>query len=236
MMIIARQTRGQARLIHTSSKRLGFMDWFQHKKDQESKQKVEKAKDIKEVISDAENNRVELKKIEKIEFIGKIKPDYESKPIEERLQGFKIEHWLNKQKITDSSEFQTLLLQTYTDLTQTPVSSLTEVNLSDLKLRFDYTLAVQSKSGHLIPDFQLSKLSTGAELFQYFERYLKTGEIHNYNPHHLDLSKLEFTAPNITVQKPVNSKQRKTKFRALLKEARAEEASKVDQLIESARA
>lgn len=239
MSTATRQIRSQSRLIHTSSQRLGFMEWFQHKKDQEAKEKsLEKAKDIKEVIADAENDKVQLKKLEKIEFIGKIKKEYDGKSIEERLQGFQIEHWLNKKKIQDPAEFEELLKNTYTQLTKIKASSLDHIDLSSLQLRFQFTTQIQAQSGHLLPDSLLSRVSNATDLLQYFNKSIITGAAANYNPHHLNLEKLKegLNAANVTVLPPVNSKMRKIKFKSLLKKAREEEQAKVESLIEGARA
>ncbi|KAH3680575.1 hypothetical protein WICMUC_000249 [Wickerhamomyces mucosus] len=238
----------QLKLIHTTSKNLGFMDWFNYKKEQEqqiknnNKTAVEKPQNINEVISNVENNQIEFKKVEKIEFIGKIKNKIQLIPIDERLNGFKIDHWLNKEKILKLQDFEKLLIDTYNELIDDEkINQLDQINLIDLQLRFNYTLKIQSKSGYLIPDFILTKISTGKDLFDYFKDkkiIVNSNEINSIskfqNPLHLNLSNLKFTAQNISIETSINSKQRKSNFKKLLKLAKFEEQNKIDSLIQQA--
>lgn len=217
------------RRIHTSRAARGFMDWFKMKQQQ---QKKKPAETLDSVIAKAEEGEITVTKLDKIEFIGKKGALKDDRPLAERLQGFHVKHWLNKTKMTDVTQFDKLIIDEYNKLTQSCVTQLDQVDLSNLNTRFQVSKQVQAASGYLIPDLVLTRASSGEALHAHFDKLINGTP----NAHHLSIDDLAFTSNNVYVQPHVTSRQRKTKFRQLLKEAKLAQEQKTEELIQGVRA
>lgn len=225
------------------------MDWFNVKKDQQKKKQVEKAEDINNVIQKAENDEIVTKRVDKIEFIGrKSKMAIEAeeagvqgfkedqRTVLERLNGFKVDSWLSKTKAESLDQFEQIIKDAYTKIEGEQVTDLQHIELEDLQLRFDLSLEVQKQSGYLIPDFVLTKAKTASDLSNYFEtEILKGGAERRIKGDMLDISELKFTSPNISVEAPISSREKKRTYKKLLKEAKLLQESRAEKLIEESR-
>lgn len=240
------------RLLHTSRPVNGFMDWFSLKKSEEKKknqQPIEKPKDINEVIKNAEEGKVELKRLEDVEFIGvkyrkgQAKNQFKLKTEEDinnKIKELNYDNWLNDKKISTLKELESVVIESYNEATNSKLSSINfeEINLDDLDLRFNLTLKIQEKSGFIIPDKILSEVTNLKELIKIIDfkilgnkTYLQKILEHKT----LDINDLEFKSPNISIQAPVNSKQRKQTYNELLATAKKAQDYKAKKLIDESR-
>lgn len=225
-------TRTTVRRLHTSRVSYGFMDWFKMKKAEERKPKP-KAEDINTVMAKAEEGEVTVTKMDKIEFIGKkSKKPQDTRPLAERLNGFHIKHWIAKEKVTDEAQFAKLIIDEYNKLVPNNVASVKDVNLANLNLQFQVTKQVQAKSGYLIPDLVLTRASNGQVLLDHFDKLMNGTQ----SKYHLTLDDIPVTSENVYIQPSVTSRERKTKFKKLLKEAKKAQDEKTEQLIQGVRA
>lgn len=234
---ITKQTLTHTRSIHTTRPVLGFMDWLDFRKTQ--KKKEPKPAPTSEVIKKAEEGEIEVTKVQKIEFIGKDIDPRELLPISERLKGFQITHWLNKEKVNDPAQLDELLIATFQKITGKEVSSPSEIILDDLQLRFDYSVKIQEQTGYIIPDYVLTKASNASVLQEWFTKQVFTGKIFKKVPDSLSTQELKdfgFDSDNIHIHTPVSDGDAKKKYRKLLKKAKKEQAIKTEKLIEEARA
>jgi acyl carrier protein len=252
---ISKATTTSVRLLHTTRPAPGFMDWFSLKKSEEKKKQqkaVEKPKDINEVIADAEQGKIDLKKVEKIEFIGVKHRKGAAKgkfnlQTEEQIQskidelGFKV--WLNDKKVSNLEELKSIVVQSYNEVTNGSSAvenfKFDEVKLDDLQFRFDLTLKIQEKTGFIIPDKTLSDISNLQELISFFDYTIlgnKTYLQKILEKNTLDVADLKFESPNISIQTPVNSKQRKATYDELLSVAKKSQEYKAKKLIDESRA
>ncbi|CCH46009.1 54S ribosomal protein L13, mitochondrial [Wickerhamomyces ciferrii] len=234
---ITRQSSGLVRSLHTTRPSLGFMDWFKMKKDQKE---VEKKNEIKprattEVIKDAEEDKIEVKKVNKIEFIGLKKDPRDELSLGERLNGFHIKHWLNKEKVSSVEKLDEILKNEYQSLKGgKKVKSLDDINLDDLQFRFNYTLKIQEKTGYIIPDYILTKAYSPNILKNYFIKEVFTGRILKKDPEHLSHTELSYKSDNIYIHTPVSDHKADKKYKKLLKKARKDQLLKSEQLIKEA--
>jgi hypothetical protein len=205
------------------------MDWFKMKKDQEKKEKPE---DINSVMAKAEEGEIQVTKVDKIEFIGKKSAPVDSRSLSQRLNGFHVKHWLSKDKIVDQNQYNKLILDEYNKLTKKSVTQLEDVDLSNLNTRFQITKQVQAQSGRLIPDYILTKAINGASLSAYFDKLLHGTP----SKEHLSLEQLQISSENVYLEPAVTSRERKSKFKNLLKEASLAQEQKTEKLIQGVRA
>lgn len=230
---ITRRTLTSARAIHTTRPSLGFMDWLSFKKEEKVKQES-----TQDVIKKVEEDKVEVTKVDKIEFIGVDADPRDSMTLGERLKGFHIQHWLNKDKVSSLEALDNILITSFNELTNKQVSDLSEIVLDDLQLRFEYTTKVQSLTGYIIPDFILTKASSADVLQKYFINQVFSGKILKKDPEslsHKELQNAGFTSSNVYVHTPVSNTAAKKKYKSLLKKAKKEQELRSEKLIEEAR-
>ncbi|CAM9019350.1 unnamed protein product [Wickerhamomyces anomalus] len=212
----------------------GIMDWFDYKKEQKIKQES-----TKDIIKKVEDDKLEVKKVDKIEFIGVDLDPRDSMTLGERLKGFHIEHWLTKQKISNVESLDEILISTYKSLTNEEISQVSEIKLDDLKLRFDYTLKIQELTGYIIPDYILTKSFNGVILQKFFINEVFSGKIFKKDAEslsHKELQQMDFKSDNIYIHTPVSNTSAKKKYKSLLKRAKKDQELKSEKLIEEARA
>lgn len=230
--ITSRSAITSTRFIHTTRPSLGFLGWLDFKKEQEKK-----PASTTEIMKKAEEDKLEVTKVDKIEFIGKDIDPRELIPVHERLNGFRIQPWLNKKKVTVENLDQ-VLIEAYESVTKQKVSKPEEISLEDLQFRFDYTKKLQELSGYIIPDHILTRAINASMLQKFFIESIFTGLYYKKNPDslsHEELKQKGFTAANIYIESPVSDAEAKKKYKRLLKKAKKQQTLKSEQLIEEAR-
>ena len=237
----------KARGIHSSAANGDFMSWFKRKKQEEHQEPV---KDTKQLIKDIEEGNNEASsqsssnsknRLELIpeNFIGEgSRRCKRQKELKLAVSSAPFNQWLSRDKITSDNQLNDMILQA-TEKTLGKVDQ--DVQFSDLVAKFQFTKFLQSKSGYLIPDYELTTLSTPLQ----FKRYIKEKILPSANDPKLAYKEAEpnaihpfsdnYAAPNIYVVNDVTSKEQKSKYDTIMKEIQKLEDDATRKALETAR-
>lgn len=237
----------KAKLIHTSAANGDFMSWFKRKKQEEHQEPV---KDTKQLIKDIEEGNMEAssqsssKNKNKLElipenFIGEGSRRYKrQKELKHAVSTAPFNQWLSRNKITSDNELDDMILQA----TQKTLGKVDQdVQFPDLVAKFQFTKFLQSKSGYLISDYELTTLSTPLQ----FKMYIKEKILPSVKDPKLAFKEAEpnaiyphsdnYTSPNIYVINDITPKEQKSKYDTIMKEIQNLEDEATKKALETAR-
>jgi hypothetical protein len=160
-------------------------------------------------------------------------PDYIPFDAETDIPDFKVNQWkfqsVSKQDIestyANNNKLSQYLNETYQELTNKPIEEqqYSEINLHDLKFRFDFAKLLQQKLGFDISDYLLSKSHTVEDLYQGLNSVVTTRWMNERNPNGIVLRLEDFSAPNVYLNEELSQEEQDKKLHELADQARASE-------------
>lgn len=235
---VVRASRGFA----SSAARADFMSWF--KRNKKTPAVVEK--DTKEVIDEIESGKtlpVENSTVAKLDltddnFVGVDISQLEEQTRSKMLESVPFNAWLSGDKISSEEQLSQVVVESYQETFGTvPTDEQLIGGFSSLADKFRFTKALQSKSGYMIPDYQLTRLQTPKGFQLWFERNILSGKQARYResePNAIDLSGIKFP-PNVYVVPDVKPSEKRQKISRIIEEVSALEAERERQAIERAK-
>lgn len=237
------------RQLHTTKVSSDFFSWFKGKKKQEQLEPSLPAKGTQELISDIEaGKKSKISNKQKLElipenFIGEEQGEMEEKARAKLVKEVSFNSWLSRRKVSDEAQLDSLLVECYKsawgdDAVVSVGDSKLDATFPDLVTKFNFTKALQARSGYMVPDYQLTTLTTPSQFKSYYTKEVLSGKQSRYKesePNAIHLSPAQFTQPNIYIIPDVKIKSQKETYRKVVKEVNLLEAENTRRAIEQAR-
>lgn len=238
-----------SRQFTSGAARADFLSWFRRNKNKDTPAvpaQPELQRDTKEVISEIESGKTTEVKSSSVtrlqltddDFVGVDLSKQEAQIRSQKLATVPFNQWLSQDKVSTEQQLEQVVSESYLETfgnapTEEQLGSVFE-NLVD---KFRFTKLLQSKSGHIIPDYQLTRLQTPLEFKSWFENRVLSGKLGKFKesePNAIDLSDIKFP-PNVYVVPDVKPSVKKQKVQKILEEVAALEAQYEREAIEKAK-
>ncbi len=241
-----------SRQFSSSAVRTDFMSWFKRNKNKDTSSTTlvnaqpELQKDTKEVINEIESGKtteVKSSTVTKLsltddDFIGVDITTKEKEIRSLKLNNVPFNEWLSEDKVSTTEQLEQILLECYQEtFGAVPSEKKLKKPFESLVDKFTYTKLLQSKSGYIIPDYQLTMLQTPVEFKKWFETKVLSGSLAKFKesePNAIDLSNVKFP-PNVYVVPDIKPSVKKQKVKKILEEVNALEAQHEREAIEKAK-
>lgn len=232
-----------SRSFGSTAARPDFMSWFKRNKDTTPAKPV---KETKEIISEIESGRdlkAERSTVTRLElsdenFVGIEASEAEKGNRLEALKSVSINKWLSEDKISTGQQLEQVILESYQETyNMVPTEKELSERFADLVSKFKFTKLLQSKSGYMIPDYQLTRLESPEQFRSWFEEKVLSGKLGKFNPaepNAIDLSAIKFP-PNVYVAPDVKLSEKKEKINKIIGEVAAMEQEMERAAIERAK-
>lgn len=245
--MLSRQTLPvkSVRCLHTTAITSDFMSWFRKKQD---KKQVTPTKNTEDVISEIESGKANAveeggKKLKLTEddFIGEELGAVDRNKREALIQSAPFNQWLSTEKTSTTEKLNSIILASYNKALSSQIEDIKDPALSSpfvsLVSKFKFTKDLQSLSGFMISDYQLTRLTTPLEFREYFTKEVLSGKLARFNdvePNAIELDDKVFPT-NVYISKHPSVRDQKKKFSGILNEVQKLEAEAARRAIEEAR-
>ncbi|SCW04462.1 LAFE_0H14070g1_1 [Lachancea fermentati] len=238
------------RSLHMTPASNDFMSWFKRKQTKNTKDVIPTAKDTREVIDEIESGKMTINNVSKLklklaeeDFIGEEPGQVNLKNRLHRLETVPFNKWLSKRQVASLDDLDLIILRAYKDFSkESGVISVTNSSIStpfpDLVSKFFFTKSLQAQTGVLIPDYQLTKLSSPMSFRNYFIEEILSGKQAKYNelePNAIHIDEETYSAASVYVVKDVKQKDLKKKLGRILSEVETLERESAKKAIERAK-
>lgn len=223
--------------IHTTAKRQDFFSWFKTKKDE--------VKDTKDVIKEIEaGKKVSTEEVSKTKldlipsnFIGEESAKTQKKALEKRINSVAFNSWLSRSKVATEQQLDSIL-QDSLQLSANGTSASLDAPFEDLVTKFKFTKLLQTKTGYMVPDYNITTATTPLHFKDYFVKEILSGKLAKFKesePNAIDLSNKDYGSPNIHIVADINTRKQRRKFGKIIKEVHALEHESLRRLVDEAK-
>lgn len=225
--------------LHFTSRRNNFFSWFKSKKQQEVQ-----VQDTKDVIKDIESgksqvdngspsNRTKLD-MTPSNFIGQQSEDLEKGIRDQQVKNVEFNRWLSIEKVNTEKQLDAVLNESWKLATGSGTPSLDQ-SFPDLVSKFKFSKNLQSKTGYMVPDFQITVSKTPQHFKDYYIKEILSGKLLKFKesePNAIDLSEKDYGSPNVYIVNDIATKERNRKFGKIIKEVHALEQENLRNVVE----
>ncbi|EDO14312.1 hypothetical protein Kpol_160p3 [Vanderwaltozyma polyspora DSM 70294] len=209
MSIVSRNVRG-IRALHTSGIQRNMLSWWKSRKNEKPEEKPRETSEImKEIeengdISNENNggngntvNQLKLKLVPE-NFIGEELKG--KKKIDSAiLNSIPFNRWMSKSKVSSETELDNIISES---IANTNKDQTLDQSFSSIEDKFNFTKLLQSKTGYMIPDLEITLFQTPLEFKQYYVKEILSGKFGRYKdsePNAIHLTTESYHSPNINV-------------------------------------
>ncbi|CUS20600.1 LAQU0S01e10308g1_1 [Lachancea quebecensis] len=237
---------GAKRSLHVSTSNKDFMSWFKKKQTAKPSVPIKKTEEvINEVESGARGAEVPLSRLKLTEdfFIGKNASDLDRRERQSRINEIPFNVWRSSEKLNSSDALDNILIESYNSThSRSQVTGIADEKLAlpftDLAFKFHFSKAIQSATGTLITDYQITRLQTPIAFRDYLLKEVVSGKLAKFKdsePNAIELAKGNYSSDSIHVVEDVRPHERKKRLSKILSEVEALEREAARQAVEEAR-
>lgn len=229
--------------LHFTSRRNNFFSWFKSKKQEEVP-----GQDTKDVIKDIEsgkkkNDGSSLQDSGRLlltpsNFIGKDSERMEQSIRNDKVNSIAFNRWLSTEKINNEEQLDQILKESWKSATGNELTASLDKTFPDLVSKFTFTKNLQSKTGYMVPDLQITVSKTPQQFKDYYAKEILSGRLLKFKesePNAIDLSDKDYGSRNVHIVPDVNIKRRNRKFGKIVQEVRALEQENLRRTLEEAK-
>ncbi|QEU58865.1 Mrpl13 [Kluyveromyces lactis] len=238
-----------SRQLTSSAVRADFLSWFRRNKNKDAgvvPVQPELQRDTKEVINEIESGKTTAVKSSTVtrleltddDFVGIDSSRRDELIRLQKLDVIPFNEWLSQDKLSTEHQLEQVVLESYQEtFGDVPTEEQLGKPFENLVNKFKFSKLLQCKSGHMIPDYELTRLQTPLEFKSWFEIKVLSGQLGKFKesePNAIDLSNIKFP-PNVYVVPDVKPSVKKQKVKKILEEVAALEAQYERDAIEKAK-
>lgn len=225
--------------LHSTCRRNDFFSWFRTKKQQGTP-----VQDTKEVIKDIESGKNDSRnlsdggklKLIPSNFIGQQSEKLEKANRDQQVKNVAFNRWLSSERVDTEEQLDKILNESWQLATgNNGATNFLDQSFPDLVSKFKFTKNLQSKTGYMVPDFQITLSSTPKQLKDYYVKEILSGKLLKFKesePNAIDLSAKDYGSPNVHIVNDVSPKEQKKKFGKILEEVHALEQQNLQKAVE----
>ncbi|KAM3163506.1 54S ribosomal protein L13 [Lachancea thermotolerans] len=232
--------------LHVSASSKDFMSWFRRKQTAKPAAPIKKTEElINEVESGVGGAEAPLNRLKLTDefFIGKSTLGLDRRERQSRVNEVPFNKWMSSEKLKSSGVLDSILLESYNSTnSEFRAIAIADEKLAlpftDLVFKFHFSKALQSATGTLIPDYQITRLQTPIAFRNYLLKEVVSGKLAKFResePNAIELGQGHYSSDSIHVVEDVRFSERKKKLSKILSEVEFLEREAARQAVEKAR-